>query len=1142
MRNIFSILICSIFVIVLGQEEVDFLPKITPPSPDAAALGDYGNIPVGEFTGAASISIPLLNFKTKNLEMPISMYYGSNGIRVDEFGSNVGLGWNINIGGVITRTVRDMDDFEFPRLYGPEDSSGGMTNPLLMEFFQKGAYDDVDTEADVFSFKAGNYSGEFVFGEHGIVFLSPQKVKVTVLYDESHTPYFELITPDGIKYIYKEREKNIFRTRGAGHQPPSLPIITAWYLTKIIHPMGDEIYLTYSSNGKNYINSQSQTLSYSFPSVQTTYEQIEPEVYIPIYYMKPPTLGPILSHNIKVQGKKIETIYSNNIQNGRIELEYIYNSDDKPTLLSRISLLKEDNSKLEDIQFQYTETENNRFFLESFQFKNSDKAYLFEYINPETFPERLSKSQDHWGYYNGKVNNQNIVPKNLPEVYPVHNVDYDGADRTPDGMFAKIGMLNKIYYPTKGYTEIEYEDNTYWGEVILDGTKTIEYLEVNTEFSQHDDDSFILESPQDQTVTVYGSASFMYYSNDCTENLGPSKHKIILNVKELDTNDSVPLFIYDQWGGKYTLTVVEFKEGQVHNPVYFDAKENKKYEVKITAHRECTEGNVGVHFFNESTTINYENISTGGIRLKSTKDVSLITNNEIYKRYYYGKLSTLNQSSGDLGASPNYIDIHKITTPMLDHLIYDQVVSSSSLISLFDTGKSNIYYPFVTISFGGDNFENGGIAKEFILSRDYWGNNLFGENIKSAPWTNFGWNNGYEKKSKILKRDPNGGTPIVVEEAENFYTNDERDDAEQISYTIREDYPLGYYGEVTHLCTAEDADKEFLFKIKVCTTEHSHSWFISIGFSEGYKCIASGANNIYLKFPNPCWQKEGDTIIRSNLIQNLSVMQYKNISHWNYLSKSKTTTYDSDGNSPIQITTDYYYDNPEHLQITSKTTTDSNGKILETAFYYPPDLIGIEQSPYMQQLTDANRIAEPVITKTTKGDKHYFEKHLKYGNNANTGNLLLPTELHTKKGMSSININSVNDRKLTYTKYDTTGNLLEYQTENGLYVSIIWGYNNQYPIAKIEGVAFDNLPMQVVSTILNLSDSGQLSHESFYELINTVDGMVTGYTYEPLVGVKTITQPNGITGFYEYDSFGRLVSVKDTDGNVLKEIEYNFKQ
>ncbi|MEJ5052655.1 hypothetical protein WH221_22740, partial [Chryseobacterium culicis] len=60
---------------------------------------------------------------------------------------------------------------------------------------------------------------------------------------------------------------------------------------------------------------------------------------------------------------------------------------------------------------------------------------------------------------------------------------------------------------------------------------------------------------------------------------------------------------------------------------------------------------------------------------------------------------------------------------------------------------------------------------------------------------------------------------------------------------------------------------------------------------------------------------------------------------------------------------------------------------------------------------------------------------------------------------------------------------------------------------------------------------------------------VTTYTYDPLIGVRSITPPSGLSEFYIYDTANRLKEIrqqeKESSGNTIyktvKEFQYNYK-
>ena len=150
-------------LIVKSQMPIYTAPNILPPSPTAAELGKYGLIPVSLATGTPNIDIPLFEFKTKNLTIPISVSYNSNGIKVDEIASWVGIGWSLNCGGVISRIVRDDPDEKGFGTTLPYPEEFNTNDPKTINFITyAGNNQNADFEPDLYTFNFLGYTGKFI--------------------------------------------------------------------------------------------------------------------------------------------------------------------------------------------------------------------------------------------------------------------------------------------------------------------------------------------------------------------------------------------------------------------------------------------------------------------------------------------------------------------------------------------------------------------------------------------------------------------------------------------------------------------------------------------------------------------------------------------------------------------------------------------------------------------------------------------------------------------------------------------------------------------------------------------------------------------------------------------------------------------
>ncbi|WP_339610484.1 RHS repeat domain-containing protein [uncultured Planktosalinus sp.] len=242
------------------------------------------------------------------------------------------------------------------------------------------------------------------------------------------------------------------------------------------------------------------------------------------------------------------------------------------------------------------------------------------------------------------------------------------------------------------------------------------------------------------------------------------------------------------------------------------------------------------------------------------------------------------------------------------------------------------------------------------------------------------------------------------------------------------------------------------------------------------------------------------------------------------------------GSQSKTISKTYDYDSSRPLLIEQKLV-DENLIELKTNFFYPDDS-EVSNLPYMSNLRSQNRYTERIKEKKFRDNLLLYTGLKGY---AHFGNGLFDT----KTSLNSKGAFTPEERQIIDQR-DGSGNIKEYHNKDGIYYSILWGYNNMYPVALIKNKRYDDLPQTLVYQILSLTnvedEPGLISRlQELRDHPTMTDVEIVTYTYRRLIGINTITDERGYTTYYEYDEFNRLKHVKDREGNILSQYQYNYK-
>lgn len=228
--------------------------------------------------------------------------------------------------------------------------------------------------------------------------------------------------------------------------------------------------------------------------------------------------------------------------------------------------------------------------------------------------------------------------------------------------------------------------------------------------------------------------------------------------------------------------------------------------------------------------------------------------------------------------------------------------------------------------------------------------------------------------------------------------------------------------------------------------------------------------------------------------------------------------------------------NKNDFNVEYTKASNAEGNITETYYDYP-------YSKQITKLLNKNIYKDLIETKTVLNGKTISRSETKYDNTSN----LFPSSV------LSYDLHNVASTEVTYDQYDNKGNLQQYTTKDGISTVIIWGYNQTQPIAKITGAKLSDIQQFLIGSIVNASDLDASNPSTEPALITALDDFrknsnmanyqISTYTYDPLIGVTSITPPSGIREVYLYDTANRLKEIRENSaaGKLLKEFKYNYK-
>lgn len=1122
--NIYKLLCVILFCLEYNFIHSQTYTPIDVPSPQAYSFFRYSEFPVNYCTGLPNINIPIYTVKEGSLEVSITLSYHAGTIKPREQPGWVGLGWTLNVGGVITRKVESIPD--------ETDTYGWYYEPKIGKVWD--VIGKWDGTPDIFEFNFDGHTGQFVIDQYNHFHVLPyENIKVELITDDNDA-INDIHLNDGVDYLkdyfhpnvtteinyfvgfkITDGNGNIYEFRQIEYSFPlgadsyssgGVPVfgdqrINTWYLTRIVSANGyDEINFTYQTPEANKFHLINDPIVNG-----VVYNTGNPDYYIneASYYST--------CLNELVYLEKINTTRSNQIVDfslvSKNDLAYPYQAGDFNEF-SNCNYLgqKIDNIKIsfgdntvKRFKFNYYENLNEKLKLKSIQeyspeLSPASPPYEFTYSD-----RRMSYDShiDHWGFYNGD-NGIFGVSKDDLENLNGRRPFYDSYKNTnyPD-------LLKKITYPSGGYTLFEWEQNTFSKvasdpDHILKQFKQTLFQRSANEYYDPDLIDLAITSTDPYAklfTTVYFNVPVYEQSGCYCGNSGQCTTTAHMNeysnpgIDQLITDNLATVF-----DSQKSLCVNKESSSQSltgRNSYYFgDFSNDYRFDGPITYAKVLT---------NEYIPSDYE--YTGGMRIKKITTSDGGYNPDMIREFEYALEDGNNSSSGVISTYPK-----------------TRLTQNCRVYEVTKLRQGGFYddYP-ATVIYDSDK-------------------NIAPISFSDGSHVNY---------SRVVEKMSNGSRSV--------YT-----------FTTFSDFPDTYSSQDPREIFIDNSN----FRARIIREENYEGGkFIPVN-TKIYSYLKRDLIKDYefVGIWGVSWKRLKPFIIYYNDFYKFGYfytkLDYSHIVNDCVLGSVIEIT---DG---VTKTTNFTYDD-EYINMPKTISTINSNQTIDDYLIYPFNYN--VNSGFIKEMKDKNILNNPIEKFTIINNTVSEGNITTYKTGADIGlrdvlyNLevddpLIPPFYPSKTSSGDYSPSSHYKPHTFFDKYDN-GNLLQYHNGNGINndinISYLWGYNNTYPVVSGKNITNSALSAAVntAKTAAGITDFDQITLPSVNSsertkwytfntnLRNTLpNAMIRTFTYKPLIGITSETDENGKTTYYEYDSLGRLQYIKDQDLNIIKEYNYNYKQ